>query len=49
MRLGCLSHIFRKEGLMSMTRVEEIVRLVENGEVNKALSLVPEVKKNGSD
>lgn len=34
---------------MSMTRVEEIVRLVENGEVNKALSLVPEVKKNGSD
>ncbi|MFC4183867.1 tetratricopeptide repeat protein [Saccharococcus thermophilus] len=32
-----------------MTRVEEIVRLVENGEVNKALSLVPEVKKNGSD
>jgi tetratricopeptide (TPR) repeat protein len=34
---------------MSMTRVEEIVRLVENGEVNKALSLVPEVKKTGSD
>ncbi|WMT18927.1 tetratricopeptide repeat protein [Parageobacillus toebii] len=32
-----------------MKRIEEIVRLVENGEVDKALALVPDIKKNGSD
>ncbi|MED4989702.1 MULTISPECIES: tetratricopeptide repeat protein [Bacillaceae] len=32
-----------------MKRIEEIVRLVENGEVDKALGLVPDIKKNGSD
>lgn len=34
---------------MHMKRIEEIVRLVENGEVDKALALVPDIKKNGSD
>lgn len=34
---------------MHMKRIEEIVRLVENGEVDKALGLVPDIKKNGSD
>ncbi|KQB92828.1 tetratricopeptide repeat protein [Geobacillus thermodenitrificans] len=32
-----------------MTRVEQIIRLVENGNVDKALALVPKVKKYGSD
>ncbi|KZE97478.1 Beta-barrel assembly-enhancing protease [Geobacillus stearothermophilus] len=32
-----------------MTRVEQIIRLVENGNVDEALALVPKVKKYGSD
>ncbi|UOE75167.1 tetratricopeptide repeat protein [Parageobacillus thermoglucosidasius] len=32
-----------------MKRIEEIVHLVESGEVQKALALVPDIKKNGSD
>ncbi|GCD82103.1 hypothetical protein PTHTG4_11650 [Parageobacillus thermoglucosidasius] len=34
---------------MCMKRIEEIVHLVESGEVQKALALVPDIKKNGSD
>ncbi|KPD00823.1 tetratricopeptide repeat protein [Geobacillus sp. BCO2] len=33
----------------TMTRVEQIIRLVENGNVDQALALVPKVKKYGSD
>jgi thioredoxin-like negative regulator of GroEL len=48
MRRECLRHILSKE-VWNMKRIEQIVQLVENGEVEEALSLIPKAKAEASD